>query len=95
MEKISRTRPPINFKSFIVIPSRISRYSPKKPKPSKIKVAMIADLLTVEMRSFLDNLLVNDEKTGMLPTGSRIARSVINDWRKIMRLISATEVIHN
>jgi hypothetical protein len=40
---------------------------------------MIADLLTVEMRSFLDNLLVNDEKTGMLPTGSRIARSVIND----------------
>ena len=88
MEKISKTRPPINFRSFIVIPSRISKYSPKKPKPSKIKVAIIADLLTVEIRSFLDNLLVNEENTGMLPTGSRIARRVINDCRKIIRLIS-------
>ena len=79
VEKISKTSPTINFRSFIVIPSRISKYSPKKPKPSRIKVAIIADLLTVEMRSFLDNLLVSDEKTGMLPTGSRIARSVIND----------------
>ena len=72
----------------------MSRYSPKNPKPSNMNVEIITDLLTVEIRSFLDNLLVRDEKTGIFPIGSSIARSVISDCKKIIRLISAIDVIY-